>query len=500
MTAACHIRTDLSEVRLLGDGAPASWTPSTAADDPVAAPMALRARAAEAAAWIVAQRRKVGLICVDSEEAACMWLKAPSADPMVLGAAVRSAGQDWGDKLLVGSLQPLTDPQAIPEPAPGKKSGLLAAATRPIGKSAAQQAPVRGPVLAAPLGLVRLWLDELDSRGVRVERVATLWHCLASAWAREFPGDITAVVALEPGVRAVWSWSTGPNLIAGGQQALERPAPAPAEGEAATPEDPEVAARRFASRLALDWLSWAAHVGSLPRRVVLVGPDASRMTPAFRERLPGVEALERAAADAIVATLERASGASSSDRSATTDPRCALTVLTDRPNRAVRTQYRWAAAALVLLACGIGALGWRFSGAARAMAATADEIQQESRTLVSSLNDPSLENSRNLQMSLQSILTELRKKEPPKLPPAPKPVHEEVKRVADVLSRFEGVKLLTLSIDARGTSSLQATVPDRRTSEEIKLELQRAGGALAWTEAGGVGADQQLRLNGNWTR
>jgi hypothetical protein len=500
MTAACHVRTDLSETRLIGGGAPVSWTPSAPAEDPTTAAMVLRARAAEAAAWLASQKRRVGLICVDSEEAQFLWLKTPSADPMVLGAAVRSAGQDWGDKMLVGSIQPLADPDAAPEPTIAKKRGLLAAWTKPIGKSAAMQAPVRGPVIAAPLGLVRLWLDELDARGVRPDRVATLWHCLASAWAREHAADITAVVAFEPGVRAAWSWSTGANLLAGGQQVMERPAAAPAEGEPAAPDDPVAAAKRLTARLALDWLSWAAHAGTLPKRAVLVGPETARFAEAFRERWPGIEISEQTCAEAIPATVERAGAALASDRSAAADPRRTLTVLTCRPTRAVRTQHRWAAAALVTVAVAIGLLGWRFSAASRAMAATAVEIQEASRGLVKSLNDPTIESSRNIQMSLSSMLTELRKKEPPKLPPEPKPVHDEVKRIADILSRYEGVKLLTLSIDARGTSSLQATVPDRRTSEEIKLELQRAAGALTWTEAGGIGADQQLRLNGNWSK
>lgn len=500
MTSACHVRTDLSETRLIGGGAPVSWSATSTVEDPAAAAMTLRARASEAATWLVSQRRRVGLICVDSEEAQFLWLKTPSADPMVLGAAVRSAGQDWGDTMLVGSLQPLADPEAAPEPVAGKRRGLLAAWTRPIGKSAAMQAPVCGPVIAAPLGLVRLWLDELDARGVRPERVATLWHCLASAWAREYSSDVTAVVAVEPGVRAAWSWSTGANLVAGGQQVMERPAPPPADGEPASPEEPGAFAGRFTARLALDWLSWAAHAGTLPKRAVLVGPDTGHFAAAFRERWPGIEVFEQAAEDAVAATLERANAAIVADRSAAADPRRTLTVLTARPTRAVRTQHRWAAVALIMVAMAIGLLGWRFSTASRAMAATAAEIQEESRVLVKSLNDPTIESSRNIQMSLSSMLTELRKKEPPKLPPAPKPVHEEIKRIAEILSRYEGVKLLTLSIDARGTSSLQATVPDRRTSEEIKLELQRAAGALTWTEAGGVGADQQLRLNGNWTK
>lgn len=506
MSTSCFITADLSLVRMVG-GPTASWTPTVAVTDPSAAAMALRARAGESARWAVSQTRRLSLVCVDTAEAQCAFIKTPNANPMVLSAAIRAAGQDWGDRFTIGSVQPLTDPApAAAEPAAPARKGLIPSSwTRPIGKSAAELAPVRGPALAAPLGLARLWLDELDARGVRPDRVTSLWHAMGLAWTSPGSEELSAVIAIEPEHRAVWAWSRGGRLLAGGQQSLEHRVAAGAATAASddpvAPPDPVAAAERFTARLALDWLAWAAPLGELPARVVLVGPETRALALALRSRWPQVRVEEQGVPDAIEATLPRAAAPLAELKNAAPDPRRELTVLTSRPTRAVRTQYRWAAASLVLLAAGIGVLGWRFRESAKDLASTAAQVQSQQGTLVESLKEPSLAESRNLLMALSSMLSELRKKEPPRLPPAHRPVFEEVRRIAGVLSKYEGTKLLTLSIDARGTSVTTITVPDRRTGEEIRVALQQEPGAIEWTQSvGGVGSDQQVRLSGAWTR
>ena len=507
--SCCLVSPYLGRVELRAGVTRQSWTAGPIAPDavPIAA---MRARAAEAAAWIAAQptlRRRLTMVCIDVEESACMWVKAPSGEPPVLAAAVRSLGQDWGDLFPVGMVQALRDPQqaspASPASGPaGAKPSLFAAITRPIGASASTAAPVCGPVLAAPLGLIRVWLDELDARAVRPEQVVSLWHAQACAWADQ-NDSLTAVVQITLEGRVVWTWSRGHDLCAAGQFTLQPPAEtskAPSESAesaaAAAPAEPS--GTRTSSRLALDWMSWAAHTGSMPDRVVIVATAPEALARELAARWPSIQVEPQTQRDPLDATLERALAAA--PRRSGQDPRRSLSVLTSRPTRAMRTQFRWIAAALVLVAGAIGVLGWRFNRAAIEMRLAADKVQEQQGSLVTSLEEPTLAQSRNIVMALQSILVDIRKKEPPKLPPEPKPVYEEIARVTQILERFEGAKLLSLSIDTRGSSSLQLSVPDRRTGEEIKLELQRGGGPLAWADAGGMATDQQLRLNGTWTR
>jgi hypothetical protein len=181
------------------------------------------------------------------------------------------------------------------------------------------------------------------------------------------------------------------------------------------------------------------------------------------------------------------------------DPRRVLVSLTKRPTRALRAQYRWAAAALVLLAAGLGGLGWRLSASARGFAQLQASLAEEARAQVQSLGDPAMLAAPNLVMSLESRLMTLRNQKPPKPPPAPRPILEEIRRLAEVASKHEGVRLVQAQIDIRQPNSVQFSVPDRRTGEEIRLELQQGQSDLAWSETAG-GSDQVVRLNGAWTK
>jgi hypothetical protein len=490
MATSCTIKADLSEANLAGNG-PARWSAPAITGEPTVE--SLRARAEHAAEWLAGLKRegkRLSLVCLDVEAASCLWLRSPSAEAPVLNATLRQATQDWGGALAGGSVQRMIDAES-PEKA-GRPS-LLDTVRRPIGKPKPAAGTAAGcPVLSLPSALARLWLDELDARGVRAERVVTLWHAMALAWGLPAnPSDVTAVILLEPGTRAVWSWCRGADLIVGGS-VMEEP---PAEAE----DTASANARRLAGRLALDWLTWSAHLGLTPLRIVLVGDGVEALRPPLAERFPTTSISAESARDPVMNTVIKASAATKPEQDAPSPRRC-LVSLTQRPTRALRTQYRWAAAALVCLAAALGLLSFRMARAGGEVRTKQVEVDAESRGLVQRLNDPKLAEAPNILKSLESEYAKLRNLQPPKPPPSPKPMRAEIERLVGVLAKREGIRMVQLSLDMRAPSSMQLTVPDRRTGEDIRVALQKDDPALDWREGGSLGTDQSIRLTGTWTR
>ncbi len=492
MPSCCFIRADLSEVRLMGEGAPATWTALPSVGDAPPDLDALRARAGQAADWVaktLGSRKRLAVVAIDTAGSICLWLRSPTDEVAVLAATLRSATQDWGDSIPRGEVQRLTDPAPADSP---NARGYLDRLRRPGGnRTQATPAEAHGSaVLSAPLALIRLWLDELDARGVRIDAVASMWHALAASWAAEtLDSEPAAVLLHESAGRLVWCWARAGRLLVGGTVLEEQPSESTAEAE--PPADP---ANRAAGRLALDWAAWSAHLGMLPASIVLLGPNADALRPALETRWPKVQVRMESTADALAETLTRAAAR----RSADADPRHHLVGLTHRPTRAVRTQYRWAAAALVMLAAAVAILGSRMTSAADRFRAAGAAAEADARTLVESLGNPRLLSAPNLVKALESEVMVEGTRPQPKGPPAPRPIFDELRRLATTFAKFEGVRLVQVQIDTKTPITMQANVPDRRTGEEIRVALQQEPGSLTWTEAAGVGADQALRMNGAW--
>lgn len=494
MATSCTIKADLSAARLAGNG-PAQWSAPPAIAGQAATAETLRARTQQAADWLAGAKKdgkRLALVCIDVDSSSCLWLRSPSAESPVLNATLRNATQDWGESLVGGSAQRLVD--AVPAGTRGKPS-IFSSFRRPVGKTGMPAALLAGcPVLCTPSALVRLWLDELDARGIRADSVMTLWHAMAAAWRDKSAaaGDVTAIILLDSGVRAVWCWSRGADLIVGGSVREES-----SEAEAAPPE-PNM--DRLAGRLALDWLTWSAHLGVSPSRTILVGDEAEPLRARLAAGWPTMPVLIEPVADSVQNTVNRAAetvGRAACDAS---NPRRCLVALTQRPTRAVRTQYRWAAAALVLLAAALGVLGFRMTKSALDVRSRQAQVDEESRSLVQRLNDPKLADSSNILKTLESEFVKLKNLQPPKPPPAPKPMRAELLRLGDVLAKYEGVRLVQIQLDMKAPSKLQLTVPDRRTGEEIRLALQQGDPALDWREGGNMGSDQSIQLTGTWVK
>lgn len=517
--SAVFAATDLSAIRLINETGGASWSPAPAEGTPNgeagpnAALDAARRTVSQAAEWVAAGAgggRRLSLVCVDTSDSQCQWLRSPSREEPAVVAAARAAGEDWGASLPIGSLQGLWDPPSQGEHAatdaeaqspPAQRQSLLAALTARRGAKGVGAA-AQGVVISIPDALIRLWLDELDERSVRADRAVTLWHAMAAAWAPEAPPsddkDITAIILLDNDRRAVWAWSAGSQLVVGGQVSLAR-SQAPREGEQRAPEPGPAQA---APRLSMDWLSWGAHLGTTPARIVIVGPRAQDLARSLAERWPAAASASCIpSTDPIAETVRRAATALR-DRPIDAQPRHLLVGLTHRPTRALRARYRWGAVALVLLALALAATAWRMQQAATAMRAMAESTRADIRARIESLNDPTLAAARSPVLTLESKLAELRNREAVKLPESPKPIYAEITRTLDVLTEYPAARLTQLNVDSRQQSQLQLIGLDRRTTEELAVKLEQLGGSLVWsrTSRGGGDANQQVVFNGAWIR
>lgn len=488
MPISCTVNADLASLTLTGD-ASLAWSPLPTPDASARDAEMLRARAVDAASAVAAAlngRRRLSVVCVDAEGALCLWLKAPSEAEPVLAATLRAATQDWGDSIAASTFQIIRQQSDRPQ-----SQSLLQTLRKPVGKpDPAALTSAGAPLIAAPLSLVRLFLDALDARGIRADSVVTLWHAMTSAWnPAPLAQESRAILLVEPGDRVVWCWAKGSSLLAGGT-ARENSAEDSTQQEPHTPQ-PE----RAAARLALDWMTWTAHLGITPSNIIVVGPDHAEFVEQLRTRFPSSNITLQRFDDPVDETARRAETAADPN-----DPARSLVALANRPTRASRAQYRWTAAALLLLASALATMGWRMNQASARLASERTKAVETARASAESLNDPGLLSQPNLLRSLETRLVTLQNKPPPKKAPAPRPIHDETQRIIDVLSKHEGVRLVQLSIDMRQPNTLQLTVPDRRTGEEIRLALQQNAGDLVWTQGGAaIAGDQVLRLSGTWT-
>ncbi|HBS28031.1 MAG TPA: hypothetical protein DEB06_00950, partial [Phycisphaerales bacterium] len=362
--------------------------------------------------------------------------------------------------------------------------GLFRRLNRPVGSAGvrAVESASSLAVLSAPDAAARLFLDALDARGVRVDLVSTLWHAMAAAWCAESPADGSSVAAvLRDGPRLVWCWGRAGGLIVGGSVAMDDAADAPSID-------------RSVHRLALDWLSWSTHLGSPPSSIVVLGHFADALSDALTQRWPDARTRALNEPAPVATTLTRAASAPGADGGS---PARALAGLSQRPTRASRTQFRWAAAALLGVAGAIGGLAYRLSQHAGALTTISEQARADAQARLKELNDPSIERAANPVKVLESVLTQAKEKGRVKLPPKPRAMHEELERLAALLAPHEGVRLIEVTLD-RTNTSLKLKTPDRRTGEAIGVELGQLSGPVSWSVQPRLSNDQQLVLEGAW--
>lgn len=507
----------LTQVRLVEAGSPEeTWEGSAAVDEPIG----VRVQAAEAAQWVAQRAAKspggpgeIDLLCLDIDGASCAWLTAPSPDPAVVAAALAQAAGDG-------------TPAGVWSPATGSDSSVQALAIAPVkaernglqvGLKRSSKAPVavaggeRLAVMALPDVLGRLFIDELDDRGIAVGRAISFWHALGLAWdpvnaapagGRDIVATsaaVAAVVLIDPAGRLIWSWSRQGELLAAGtiKLAIDR-------------SDRDLAVRVGApevARLTNDWLSWSVQLGLAPSRIVCLGPDMSGDDESAAARALQTRAGPRAAIvesltpAALGSALGLAWPGATVDLAVHDDPigvtlarlassrvpvapadnaRISLVGLSRRPGRMHRSMYRWAAvavfaAAVALLAVGIKAWGVASRAGSMATASREGMIQK-----VKSLAPPSsntIEQVKAEQTPRVYLGEQLAKKRQAMDPtggldPA-KPILAELETISYVLGTPD-IQIEKISMLSSGPV-INIIVPNTETGEGILAGLRDVG-------------------------
>lgn len=521
-TTACYLKADFSLLRLIGE--PSATLAAPALPEGEISARVLRQQADQAALWVSRQpgvRRRIGTVVVDVDEALLTWLRVASVAPPLINSAIRAQCEEWGDLLPLTSFEPLVDAAAqTPKPSPLK--------LRKRGDARAQAA-IDGPIglgaICLPDGQLRLWLDALDGLGVQVDSVMTLWHAAARAFGESSSGPaatgdsspasgtthgVTAVVLVEPDQRLVWCWCRGDDLIAGGMAVMPRPGSGPGAGPGPTDADPEsttqgpdasTSADAVVSRVSLDWLTWASRLACTPDRIVLVGPSAEQIQRIMHDRWGSAAIKHIRSDDPVDEVVRRAAGRPLGAEVLRASSRRIMTRLTRRPNRAVRWQYRLAAAAIVLLAVGVLLLGQRLGNASTrtqtAVYSVATQTREEARQRV-----PEITPTGDILRQLEQVDLST-KPQPFRAPPPPLKIFAELSRILEILGGYEDIKLrgVLLSPQNQGQCELQIITPDRRTATEIFEALRAPGKLVNWERRESIGAPEaltQLVLRGTW--
>lgn len=486
------------------------------------------------------------LLCLDTDGSLCTWLSSPTADAPLVAALARQGGADgWGEEESRGSV--LSAYAGMPQEAAVQPLALQTAApTRSriaLRKSASASALPPTPrqrlgVLAAPDAAARLLIDSLDSLGVRVTSVCSLWHAVAAAWdpsglayaqatgrkAANEPhapstidadsAPIQAAVLIDPAGRLHWSWADRGRLVAGGSIRL-RAAPAL---PGVLP--PVTLTKSDASRLAAEWLAWSVQLGLAPARVVCVLPDelstdgtdpdtaaldAAGFGAALAAAWPQTTIDLAVVEDPIGATLARLAAAatvaqdtgSSHATFAPADPRQSLVQLAHRPGRSHFRLHLWSALAVCVLSAGLGAWAWQFQLASSAATAASRKASTQWRELFKQLNLPGPIMPGT---ELAVLRTEIAKRElnnrPIKSDDPEMPILQELETLSLVLSS-EDIELVDLTLDSRAITRPRVVVlvPTIELAEQLGTALKQIAGSnlTGWTPEFATQAGGKIR-------
>lgn len=509
-------------VRLVGQTGDAAWpqTGTASRDDSVDQNPSVYA---DIAAWLKSNlqgarsRDSLELICLDAGGSVYSWLSAPSQDSNLVALLARQGSSSPDD-----STTPVVTPVAFYAPTP------LDSAVQPLPTDADHAATpkpgkgepvasVRTAALAATDLPARMIVDALDTAGVRVGEVATIWHAMALAWDRgaaqtqsedgvASSSPITAVVTIDERARLLWCWSHKGQLLAGGSIRLRA---VPVEGEEPQP----LCTRSDTARIAADWISWSMQLARSPQRVVCVLPEGLAVDDAESLR-PGEVGEELAKAwpganvdavlhdDPIGATLRRVvTHLEATPATEQSTAGSALVSTSARPGRAHRSMYVWLAAAIALGGVVLGILGWRFRQSAAKSEEAADRWRASwKEPLKQALPDfkpfPSMGELKSLEKMIAD--RESAGKLPDRVERA-KPVMNELEGISLALSSPR-VELRSLKVPTDSPVQIVAISNSTADAESVLEALKRVGN----TELEGWAATyrqvpQSERVEGTYT-
>lgn len=458
----------------------------------------------------------LGLMCLDPRGAVCSWLDVPGSEDTVVRAAVRQKSSGaWGEW---ASLPALAGAGTVEALVPSSGSSLQPLG--PAGRNGQTGLAVRRSTepesrRSAVIGLsdlpVRLLLDELDEMRISVGRIVTFWQAMALAWdpsAERVESDDplvssarvdTAVVLVEPGGRAQWTWSSAGELLAAGSAMLE---------EGALGGDPR--ARAFgAGRLAVDWLAWTAQLGRSPRRVICL-IDESRGSDAgaagFGEAVtgvwPGASVDLIRVDDPVLATFLRL-GERTPGGKLRRDPARAgqVSSLAARPGRMHRAMYRWMAGAIALGAVALAIGGYKLRASGADASQQAEKVRSETNALILSKLGAQADPVYPM-LSLQSILDAERQSRLSRQQLRDvRPVLQAIDDIAFFVGSMDGVQLSrvvveqpTLLIELEAETTEQAEL----ASDTLNKAMQ---GFVGWDRGSmrqGTGGKTRVAITGFW--
>ncbi|MFT5425042.1 MAG: hypothetical protein ACI89L_002849 [Phycisphaerales bacterium] len=496
--------------------------------------------AEDAAGWLANRcesfkTRSIETLCVDPDGAACSWLSVTSTDATALRNQIESHGVADTDDDGFGEDHGFESHSGRFPDMPGE----LAVEALPMtlatgGKPAAVAA--RLPVLAVPDATVRLLLDALDRRGVRVESVCSLWHAAAMVWDPASPmadhgiraradrvvasdHPVTAVVLIDPlGERLVWSWASGGNLVAAGSMrvrtAVDRDVQRLGLDTVGEIDRRAVLTDAEIGRLTQDWLSWSAQIGVAPSRVVCVGSPAAigddgmsppRVGEAIAARWPetSVDIIDEP--DAVGATLHRFAGNQEAGEPEHASPHTQLVSLTRRPGSTHRSLYRWAGVSMVVAGLGLAWIAWNLYGRAGQYA---DQRAGNDARISEILGgvDSTLVGQAFPQRQLETKVAALRQRLAPTDTQAPPPPVLETFDTLSLVLGTPGLQLVEMSLSTRAVS-LKINTPGRdlQTAETLAASLDSIEGLpINWATPGyaqqTVRGEDSIRAtySGNW--
>lgn len=532
--AAAYLQRDdlglrLDRVRLIGVGGQDEWTqppaPAAAADAGPGYP-----DVAPAAAWIASRLIAEGskadgrleLLCLDPDGSLCSWISSASAQPEVVGALARQSGAAFDPAAEGRPLTPLafyaatpaeSSVQALPAqpPAPGPAPGPgPGPAPTKSSKTAGPAVADRLAVLATSDASVRLLIDELDRRRIRIGSVVSLWQAMAAAWdpagpaatASPFPGSskpdvltarseaCTAIVLADPRGRLHWCWSLAGRPIAAGSLRVRvglppRHAETDADPDRLPPEDESAPAAIVgpddAARLTSQWLAWSVQLARAPSRIVCVMADTGaegepgRFGAGLSAAWPGASLDMALVADPIGATLlrlvSRAGPAAEED---------GLIALAARPTQAHRRFYNWTAAALVIAAAVLGVAAWRLQQAAGRFAADTAALRTKANALVSQVDGEAMLNPLGPVASLQDKLDALRKQLAP-VQQTEMPILKELDTLSHVVG-IEGLQIREINLSS-ALASVTVIAENLKMLDDLRPALNGIAGSSVgdWT-------------------
>ncbi len=465
MSVACYIESDLSSVRLIGDGVDETWRAPAFSDDAGGSAVSrMVTRARDAATWTagrLGRSRRLGAVVISVEDSICARVSAPSAARDVLAAALSQREREWTTDTGGTTVQALAQPRQRSRKSRGNGDHI---------------APTTGRMTVVEMhdGPVRLWLDQLDQQGISPESVETLWHGIAEAWPAKGVDEraLTGVV-LELDDAYIWSWSRASNLIAAGHS---RKVSTDELDDVAAEED---AVKAAPPRLVLDWLAWSAQIGDAPQRITVVSKAPETIQQVLTEHWPESGAETRTVNDPLAKTL----AALAESAAETDDPRRCVVDLTHRPGRAHRWLSYWTVAAILLLAVGVAGIGMRQRSAISQSREITSELRAEINEHVSAI-DPALVSNADPVRALRSVLVQEREANKPiEAPQAPYPIFDELllasAAIATVIGDKEDANVRSMKIDEL-QAEITIAVPDFATGEAIFDQLRTNGGRLDW--------------------